>query len=172
MAEPSSVPGLDPMRARLLLGALAIVACGLLAIVPVAGLDPVTGARRQGSAAQRNGQRAIEALEQIVAAQPLLRRDADGDGLVEFGTLADLHAAGLLDAGLAGGRAHGYVFDVRPSTTRPAYRWLAIATPETPGETGDRTYVVNQEGLVHALGGPTAWNDGCALPTSATRVGR
>ncbi len=169
MSEPS--PGLDPVKLRWALAGLAIAACALLAMVPVAGLDPVTGARLPTTAAQTNAQRAAEALEQIAAAQALLRKDTDGDGVGDYGTLTDLHAAGLIPAELAAGRAHGYVIDVRPSAARPEFAWIATATPE-PGDPTAPTFVVNHDGLVFVTRGRVALDDGCAIPTSATRTGR
>lgn len=161
--------GLDPMRARLLLGALALLAAAGLASMPVVGIDPLTGARVAPTTAQQNGRRAVHALGRIVEAQSVLRLDRDGDGVLEFGTLDDLRAAGLItDDDLP----PGYVVEVRPSVDRPSYRWIAVATPVTPGETGDRTYVVNQAGVVHAVDGPVAVDDGCAIPTGATRAFR
>ncbi len=172
MGEPSAIPGLDPARLRWVLGGLAILACGLLAMVPVSGIDPVTGARTPPAPGQASAERAVAALEEIAAAQSVLRKDTDGDGVVEYGTLADLQAAGLLEGDLARGRLDGYVLEVRPSPTRPEFAWIATATPEPGSPPGAPTFVVNHEGLVHALRGPLALDDGCAIPTSATRVGR
>lgn len=174
MGEPYGLPGLDPIKTRMLLGALALLLCGLLAVVPVDGLDPATGVRTTTTPAQADAQTnarlAIAALEELAAAQALLRKVTDGDGVVEYGTLADLHAAGLIDADLADGRAHGHVFVVRPSAARPEFAWIGTATPEQGGP-GAPTFVVNQEGLVHVTRGQVALDDGCAIPTSATRVG-
>lgn len=152
MAEPFRLAGLDPMKTRWLLGALALVACGLLVMVPVAGIDPVTGSRVSGAQAteRANAERAREALEAIAVAQSLLRKDTNDDGVVEYGTLEDLHAAGLIDADLADGRAHGYVFQVTPSPRRPEFEWLGLALPEPDGPEGP-IFVVDQVGIVETL---------------------
>ncbi|MCO5168810.1 MAG: hypothetical protein M9894_20920 [Planctomycetes bacterium] len=169
MTESPRLFGLDPMRARLLLGVLAVLAFAGLATIPVDGIDPATGVRVRSTPAKQNGRRAVTALTRIAEAQSVLRLDRDGDGVMEFGTLEDLRAAGLItDDDLP----PGYAVEVRPSPARPQYRWIAVATPLTPGETGDRTYVVNHAGTVWALDGPVAVDDDCAIPPGATRVAR
>lgn len=160
-------PDADPVRRRLLLGALLMFTLGLVAFLPVRGIDPLTGARTS-AAAQAAEERVIDALETIAGAQQALRRDVDGDGLVEFGTLADLRGAGLIDADLASGRAHGYVLEVRPSPANPEFKWMAVANPEKPGVTGVRSFVVNHAGLVHAVAGRAlTLTDDCLIPADA-----
>lgn len=161
-------PDADPVRRRLLLGALLLLMVGLTTLLPVTGIDPLTGARTS-TAARDSEQQAIDALETIASAQQALRRDVDGDGLVEFGTLADLRAAGLVGEPLATGRAHGYLFDVRPSSARPEFKWMAVANPERPGVTGSSSFVVNQAGIIHAVPGPRTLvvTDDCLLPADA-----
>lgn len=160
-------PDADPVRRRMILGALLLVTVGLATLIPVTGIDPVTGARL-GTTTQDSEERVVEALETIAGAQQALRRDVDGDGLIEFGTLVDLRATGLLDEALASGRAHGYVFEVRPSSASPEFKWMAVANPEKPGVTGTRSFVVNHAGLVHAVSGRAlTLSDDCLIPADA-----
>ena len=83
--------------------------------------------------------------------------DTDGDGVGDYGTLAQLanpDGAGatppFIDSVLGGGQKHGYVFTMTPvmgnATTLPSYGCLAA--PAAAGRTGYRQYFVSEDGVI------------------------
>lgn len=105
---------------------------------------PAPGAKAE------NERAAIELLKRIVAAETEFREyGLAEDGQLRYGTLAELVKARLLEGEAAGGRWHGYVVEVRPSTTQPEFRWGASARPETK-DSGSRWFFANQRGHVFA----------------------
>jgi hypothetical protein len=92
---------------------------------------------------------AISALGEISEAQSLFREgDLERDGNLDYGTLAELGAAGLIDATLASGSRGGYLFEASHSPTTSEFLWYAVARPEELGVTGDRLFGANQQGNV------------------------
>jgi hypothetical protein len=121
--------------------------------------------------------RAIYALKAITTAQMLFHEgDKDGDGTLDYATLAELSSATLVDAVLGSGRKDGYVFQVRPSATSPEWMWMAVANPEEPGPvTGERYLVTNHAGIIYYTGlqgGAFELNDACEIPPGALPVGK
>ncbi|MCI0588457.1 MAG: hypothetical protein L0323_16625 [Planctomycetes bacterium] len=82
-------------------------------------------------------------------------RDRDGDGLPEYGTLADLAAASLLPKGLSlaegtgEAQAMGYLFraDVPPETNLAERLWEGYAWPLQYGSTGVNAFWIRPAGL-------------------------
>lgn len=140
-------------RRRLLrrLAALAALPAGLL----VWSLGSTLAARR----AEGDEAAAIGALKTLWTAQLLFREgDAERDGVLDYGTLAELEAAGLVEPGLGG---QGYRLEVRVAPGELAqWRWMALATPE--GE-GRRTFATNHLGVIRYEPG-LALRDDCDLP--------
>ena len=98
--------------------------------------------RRRGA----NEPLAVLSLDEISAAQALFREgDKDGDGAPDFGSLAELAKAGLLDPGLEDGLHRGYRFEVKPSPTDLSC-WWARATPAHPNDQDARRFFTNQSG--------------------------
>lgn len=92
---------------------------------------------------------AIGALKKIAAAQGRFReQDLDGDGARDFGTLAELGQADLIDEVLAFGTKQGYRFEVLVPAGEPGGWFLAVAYPVKHGETGWRSYAVREDGRV------------------------
>jgi type IV pilus assembly protein PilA len=121
------------------LGCLFLV-FGLVAAVAVPNL---VEARKNG-----NETRAIGALGRIAAAQAIFREgDKEGDGNLDYGTLAELGEAGLIDAVLATGMKDGYLFESAYGATTSEFIWFAVASPVEPGHTGDRYWAINHEGV-------------------------
>jgi len=108
---------------------------------------------------EANESAAIGALRTLVTAQAMFReRDKDGDGLLAYGTVADLATAKLLDERFAAGRQRGYAFRVLFAT---ADAWQAVAEPLVEGLTGARSLYVDQTGVIRA------WTGGSATAQSA-----
>lgn len=83
--------------------------------------------------------------------------DSDGDGVGDYGTLAQLadpdgggNTPPFIDAVLGGGAKHGYNFTVTVTmgspTAPPAY--TCVAAPAAAGRTGYRQYFVDESGVI------------------------
>ncbi|MGE0710168.1 MAG: hypothetical protein AB7N76_07505 [Planctomycetota bacterium] len=92
--------------------------------------------------------RAIWSLKTIASAQALFREgDREVDGILDYGTLAELGAASLIDSTLASGQREGYRFRAGPGS-QPLYAWWAIAEPIHPCP-GLRSFYVDQGGVIY-----------------------
>jgi hypothetical protein len=114
-------------------------------------------------------QSAKRALWTIAEAQSIFREgDKDGNGVLDYGTLAQLGAARLIDPELASGTKDGYVFAAGPSTSTSEYLWFAVANPEVPGVTGDRSFATNYSAVIfYSTTAQIALNTtDCVIPTS------
>jgi hypothetical protein len=90
---------------------------------------------------------AVGSLRQIDTAQDEFRRQ-NGRFALSVGELA---AAGLLDVALGGGVKQGYSFNLMTANN---FEWSAMATPEVPAKTGDRSFYADETGLIRAIGCP------------------
>jgi hypothetical protein len=121
--------------------------------------------------------RAVGALKSINASQTLFREnDKEGDELLDYGSLAELSSATLIDPVLGSGTKEGYVFQVRPSPTTGEFLWFATANPAGPATRGDKSYCTNHEGVIFYTTGRTlSLDDGgleCTIPAGLLPVGR
>src|SRR5690606_18663004 len=104
--------------------------------------------------------------------QTLFREgDKDGDGLLDYGTLAELSAANLIDPVLGSGIKQGYRFKVLVSPQDPEFLWMATAEPVQRPTTGDRCFAINQSGLIYFAQQPIPLPADCSLPSWATTIG-
>lgn len=135
---------------------LALVVIALLIAVP-----NLIEARKHGNEAG-----AIGDLKAIGTAQARFRaEDLEGDGKLDYGTLEELAAAGLLDEALASGTKRGYTFSVHVPAATPEYLWMAVANPVEVGETGERHFATNHEGVTfYTTSGPLAVTSDAAMP--------
>lgn len=159
---------------RLLLG----LGCGvvLVALLCVVGSILATAAMPNLVRAEkaRNEASAVAALRAIAAAQERFRQeDADGDGAADYADLGELGRAHLLDASLVTGIHEGYLIEVAASRTEPTRRYLATATPIAAGQSGDRSFAINQAGAVYVRAGRAFPLDllTCELPGDAEPLG-
>jgi len=109
----------------------------------------------------------LRSLKTIVIAESDFREgDKDRNGALDYGTLAQLGEAGLIDAELASGRKDGYLFAAAPSTSTSEFLWFAVANPEVPGVTGDRYFMTNHAAVIfYTTAAPFALNTtDCATP--------
>ncbi len=96
-----------------------------------------------------NEKLAIQALRQIRSAQ-FTYGATTGNG--DYGSLFDLHHADLIDAALARGEKHGYVFNlsVMLRTINTPARFYLTAIPREYLKTGRRSFYLTIEGEFHA----------------------
>ena len=146
----------------------------LVFLVPVASLGAAIPTLIE-SRKNHNEAAAHAALGEIGAAQAIFREaDTEGDGKFDYGTLAELGAAGLIDAVLATGTRDGYVFEASYSATTPDFLWFATASPAEPGTTGDRYFCMNHEGVTFYRTDKAfdLNTTDCTIPAGVKAVGR
>jgi prepilin-type N-terminal cleavage/methylation domain-containing protein len=150
-----------------------MIVIAIIAIIAAIAIPNLIEARKNG-----NETAAIGALKTISSAQALYREaDKEGDGNLDYGTLAELAAAGttgLIDAVLGSGTKNGYLFAGTYGVSTSEFIWFATARPALPGTTGDRYFCVNQEGVIFYTNfQPFALNSAtCARPSGVQPVGR
>jgi hypothetical protein len=98
---------------------------------------------RRGS----NEASAIGALRTLTTAQSLFREgDKDKNGLLDYsGSLEQLGKLSLIDGVLASGKKQGYRFVILQAGQ---FTWSATAEPVMPGETGKRSFFVDESGVI------------------------
>jgi hypothetical protein len=170
MAEQlTPVTPTEPRTCRACAGALAVMTAWALLWFWLFLTELFFPARMHG-----NEHVAISKLGDIARAETAFH---DG-GKHDYGTLAQLSQAKLVDAVLGEGKTYGYLFQVAPSPTSPETLWMATATPFAPrgspnvdkeyGATGSRWFVTNQQGVVfESREGPFAITPDCAIPAQA-----
>jgi len=111
--------------------------------------------------------RAIRALEELHTAQVLFfETDSDHDGVRDYASsLAELGAAGAIDAGFAEGRIGGYSFEVRADPT--GQRWIALASPEVAGPARWLCLSSQDEEVHGSVDGPLEVGPDCTTPRGA-----
>lgn len=158
-------PWITPSGTLLILGVL------VLGIYLASKTGNVIDERRWG-----NDRAAIGALKTIAGAQGRFREeDTEGDGLLDYGTLAELSVAGgLVDPVLGSGAKQGYLFEACYSSTTSEFLWMATARPVRPGTTGKRYFATNHQGVVfYTTSGPFELNTtDCTIPPGAKPTGR
>ncbi len=153
-------------------GALIAVVLLVLAAIVIPNLIE---ARKSG-----NETAAIGALKTLGTAQSLFREaDKEADGELDYagnlGELAEAGTTGLIDNVLGSGIKNGYVFRVTHSVTTPEFLWMAVASPAIPGDTGDRTFITNHEGVTYYTSSlaPVPLDPiECRIPPTLQPVGR
>ena len=116
------------------------------------------GALRTLSSAQTNFQGAVQV-------------DTDGDGIGEFGSFFQLSSAlpAFIDDSLGSGQKLGYLFMVTTNGNADTDEviWQGTSYPVSKGRTGNRTFYIDESGVIRAsdLGGPVG-----ALGIPATRA--
>lgn len=140
VVSPAATALLSFMAGTTLTAGLCVIGA-IVAAVTV----PTTVQARAG----HNEEAAVEALRALAAAQRRFHdEDLEGDGLADYGDLAELAAVGLIDADLASGVRQGYTFQAAPAATARTERWSAVASPLVDGRTGRRHLAVDHRGTV------------------------
>jgi prepilin-type N-terminal cleavage/methylation domain-containing protein len=113
---------------------------------------------------------AIGALKTVSTAESIFHEcDKEHDGNLDYGMLSELDAMNLVDPLLGAGRKRGYFFEATYSYTTSEFLWFGVANPTRPGVTGDRSFDVNQAGVIFypSGGGRLELDTGsCWLPRS------
>lgn len=169
MTEPSGGPAPTPPSPGV--PGPRVVAGLALVLLAVGGLYALGLALAPDVPPQGTARSILERLHR--SQEAFSDRDLDGDGLKDVArSLGELQAAGLIDRDLARGRVRGYLFALSPSTTEPATRWCATATPVDAAVPGhERWLMINHAGAVfYTTAGPLEPDPAsCEPPPGALR---
>ncbi len=106
-----------------------------------------------------------------IAFQGMSATDADGDGIGEFGSFSQLSSAvpAFIDNSLGSGQKSGYLFSVTTTGVPDSDEilWEATAFPISKGRSGNRTFYIDESGVLRGsdVGGVVG-----AAGTPATRL--
>jgi hypothetical protein len=118
---------------------------------------------------------AIGNLKALVTSQVMFKEgDRDGDGARDFAeSLAELSNATLIDSVLGSNANTNYEFQLARDAKAPETRWTAVAAPLRPGVSGDRYFVVDQDGAIfYSLTAPFSLDPDAKRPVDAQPLGR
>ncbi len=112
----------------------------VLAIIAIVAAFAIPNLMRSRMSANETG--AVGSLRAIMSAQAtyMNRRGV-------YGSLSDLHTEGLIDGSLASGRHSGYLFG--EIDTGYDYAYAFAAAPVEDGRSGEKEYMVTQQGTVY-----------------------
>jgi hypothetical protein len=129
---------------------------GLLLQTPEAIKELEEGRRGSNEAA------AIGALRTLTTAQALFREgDKDNDSVLDYASsLEEIQRAGLIDRVLASGLKQGYRFRIIQGNQ---FTWSAEAYPDQPGVSGDRSFFVDESGVIRFSTAGPATADSTAI---------
>lgn len=117
-----------------------MIVIAIIAIIAAISLPNLLAARKHG-----NEVSAIASIRTLTAAEAIY---LDQSTASVFGNLTNLNAASLINETLGAGAKQGYGFTATPSATSPQYIYTSSASPQIPGETGDRYFFANQDGVI------------------------
>ena len=128
----------------------------MIVIAVIVILAVVATPRLLRSKLSANESDAIGALRTLSSAQTNFQAsgsiDADSDGVGEYGSFVDLSSAtpAFIDDTLGSGKKSGYFFTVTtPALVNTAeIMWEATAFPVVKGRTGNRTFYINESGIL------------------------
>ena len=120
-----------------------MIVIAIIAIIAAIALPNLLEARKGANEAA-----AIGGLRSLFEAEEMFRdQDKDHDGVLQFApnfqTLVQFGA--LIDTVLATGTKMGYVYTI---VTADPWRFEAIASPLSPGRSGDRYFFIDDTGLI------------------------
>ncbi|MBL4848053.1 MAG: hypothetical protein JKY65_21260 [Planctomycetes bacterium] len=127
------------------------IGCSVIAAVLLLGVGSTYFQHRAGIALRKRSSpdAAIGGLREIGSAQSLYREgDHDGDGTLDYTTLAELGRWGLIYGDLAGGVANGYTFEAHPGPD-VEFEWFATADPVDPTARNSRYLYTDQTGMIY-----------------------
>jgi len=130
-----------------LLGGCLVVGA-IIAVVAAIAIPNLIDARKGSNEAA-----SIGALRTLTTAQALYREgDKDKNGTLDYAaSLEDLRRVGLIDGILGGGMKQGYRFEIVEGTEE---RWSATAVPLQPGKSGERSFFVDESGIIRSRAAP------------------
>ena len=153
-----------------------MIVIAIVAVLAGIALPNLIEARKQ-----TNETAAIGALKSIAGAQAIFREgDKDDNGEKDFGTMAALSVADVLDQVLTTGTRSGFLFTVGPAANGGGALFYSYANPQLLGGSADRSFVSNQAGVVYytqnsnisgGLLGPGGLEDDAVIPPGVIVVG-
>jgi len=141
-----------------------MIVVAIIAIIAAIAIPNLLRSRMSANeAAAAGAMRTISTSE--VGYQTAAFTDTDGDGLGDYGTLAQLAdpdgggaTPPYIDQVLGGGAKEGYTFTVAitmgTAAVAPAYTCTAV--PQVPGRSGYRQYFVDESGVIRFTADGTA----------------
>lgn len=144
----------------LLIVGIVVGACAVFVAIPIMAAIAIPSLLRSKTIA--NEASAIASLKTLVVAEEQFRATAPAppQGPPVYGTLSELSAASppYIDGVLGRGRKAGYQFALR--LTRNGRAFEAIAVPVQPARTGNRTFFVDDSGVIRmSIGAPATAKD-------------
>ena len=122
-----------------------MIVVAIIAIIAAIAIPSLLNARKAGNEAS-----AISSMRTLTTVNEQYR--------TRFGTyagaLGDLETSGYIDSVLGGGTKSGYDFSTYASATENT--WEVTADPSDPGTTGDRSFFVDQTGVIRGTAGTGA----------------
>ncbi|HSS21435.1 MAG TPA: DUF4190 domain-containing protein [Pyrinomonadaceae bacterium] len=120
---------------------------GLVLVVPLLAILAVAIPNVMASYRAANEGSSISSMRKIHAAEATYQATA-GNG--SYGTLDDLVKQSLVPAELATGVRNGYRFKIEttPQTETSSATFVAVGVPVTYGQTGVRSFFVNESGVI------------------------
>ena len=126
---------------------IVVVIIGIIAAIAIPNLLAARRGANEGSA--------IGSLRTLTGAQATYKASYPN-----YGAMADLKAAGLVDASLNSGTKSGYNFTCVPVAGSTVNYYDATAKPTVHGTgvsgTGSRSFATNESGVIYANGTATA----------------
>ena len=126
----------------IVVASVCLLGCCVIGVVAAIAIPNLIEARKGSNEAA-----AIGAMRTITTAQELHREgDKDRNGKLDYArSLRTLEEERLIDGVLGSGTKQGYTFEVRQADDD---HWSATATPAQPGKSGDRSFFVDESGLI------------------------
>jgi prepilin-type N-terminal cleavage/methylation domain-containing protein len=132
-----------------------MIVIAIIAIIAAIAIPNLIEARKSGNEAA-----AIGALKAISSAQAIFQqKDSEGDNTLDYGSLAELSTATLVDPVLGAATKQGYSFAV----TNAEFTWSGTCSPVSPGTSGDRYFYMDQSGVIRSSSSGVASSTSNAL---------
>ena len=147
-----------------------MIVIAIIAIIAAIAIPNLIQARKHG-----NETAAIGALKTIATSQSIFREgDKDGNGSLDYASLAQLSSTQLVDGVLGSGTKQGYLFFASASGSTSEFLWFAMAKPAVAQTTGDRYFETNHAAVIfYTTFGDLAMNTtDCGITTTAQPVGK
>ena len=147
-----------------------MIVIAIIAIIAAIAIPNLIQARKHG-----NETAAIGALKTIATSQSIFREgDKDGNGSLDYASLAQLSSTQLVDGVLGSGTKQGYLFFATASTSTSEFLWFAMASPAVPTTTGDRYFETNHAAVIfYTTSSALALNStDCTIATTVQPVGK
>src|SRR5262249_39321069 len=147
-----------------------MIVIAIIAIIAAIAIPNLIQARKHG-----NETAAIGALKTIATSQSIFREgDKDGNGTLDYASLAQLSSTQLVDGVLGSGTKQGYLFFCAASTSTSEFLWFAMAKPAVATTTGDRYFETNHAAVIfYTTAGDFVLNTSdCTIASTAQPVGK